>query len=472
MISTHSFPLTSPRAAHLVGIAGAGMRSLAQILRDHHWQVSGSDESLEPHVGESLRALGVKAVRGHAAANVPPECDVLVYSPAVPGHNVEREAAARRDIPQLALQEFLGLLMAGHEGISIIGTHGKSTTTALVGHLLECAGLSPVVFCGAERRAALQCRANQTAEDSGAAPPSSEPAERSRPFVLESCEYRRHFLHLAPQQTLLLNIEPDHFDCFPTLADALDAYREFVSRLPEDGTLVVNGDCPASMQVSQSSRARVVTFGESPAADWRLPEQLADDAIDWPLSLSGRHNRLNALGVVALCHQLGVPIQLLRDSLSSFAGIGRRFEVIGAWAGRTVIDDYAHHPTAIAATLRSVRERFPGRRVVAVFQPHQMSRTLALQQEFADALGEADEVLLAPIYRARESDPGEQARADRVLQELSVDINRRGTFCRCCSQLDQIIPTVETDPSAAEVLLIMGAGDIERVGYEISGRLQ
>ncbi len=279
-------------------------------------------------------------------------------------------------------------------------------------------------------------------------------------------------------------------------------YREFVARLPDDGVLIVNGDCEAARDVSLSARARKVTFGTTLASDWSLRESPGRHEVEgvestsaageqvrvnlvqrgtaaavewpvtWPLTLSGQHNRLNALAGVALGHELGIPVETLIAGLTGFSGIGRRFDVIGEWRGRIVVDDYAHHPTAIAATLRAAAERFPGQRIGVVFQPHQISRTTALRQEFAASLARADSVLLAPIFAAREAGVDQRSASDRVLQELAAEIASQGTYSRCCTHLDQIIPTLETDDPPMDVLVIMGAGDIERVRHELSGRVQ
>jgi UDP-N-acetylmuramate--alanine ligase len=445
------------RDAHLVGIGGSGMRALAELMRDVGVRVTGSDAALRDDDRWRMHLNGLRVCAGHAARHLPDEADLLVYSPAVPADNPERQAALRIGIPQLSLPQALGWLMRSRMGISVAGTHGKTTTTALLGHLLEDAGLSPSVVCGGEVR------------ERGA----SGWAGRGRALVVESCEYRRHFLELHPRHAILLNIEPDHFDCFGSLHEAIDAYAQFVATLPPRGTLVVNADCPAALQAAGSARCRVVTVGTSPAAEWHIA-QAARTRSGWSFLVEHRgrhfarfrlpspvkHNVLNALAAVALARRLGVRRHLLQAGLRTFAGVRRRFESIGSIGGVTLIDDYAHHPTAIAGVLQAVRRQYPGARLWCAFQPHQVSRTQALQEEFARSLALADVVLIAPVFAAREQAGAEAVNASRRLAARTAEL---GVQTRFVASLDEIRRTVETEPRPGDVFLTLGAGDIDSI---------
>jgi len=391
---------------------------------------------------------------------------VLIYSPAVSSDNPERREAARRGIPQLSLSEAIGRMMTGREGISVAGTHGKTSTTALLGHVLDVAGHSPSVLTGGE----VVGRGR------------SGWAGRGPLFVVESCEYRRHFLDLAPRHTVLLNIEPDHFDCFRTFQESVNTFREFAARLPEDGTLLVNYDSPAAMDAASGAQARLQTFGSRAGTDWWIGDlhrtgrgwrfrvfYQAKRYADFDLPLPGRHQVLNALAAVAMSHRLGVDRRSIAKGLRSFRGVKRRFEIVGCRRGITLVDDYAHHPTALRVTLRTARERFPGRRIWCVFQPHQISRTRALLDEFVQSLSRADRVLVSPVFAAREPESDEQV---KLSARIARRIRRRGTPAVFVESLDRIRPTLETDAKPGDVVLILGAGDIDRIGSEFAQQRQ
>lgn len=453
------------RDAHLVGIGGSGLRAVAELMRDVGVRVTGSDASLRDDDRWRMHLSGLRVCAGHHASNVPDEASVLIYSPAVPATNPERQTAARIGIPQMSLPQALGWLMQGRVGISITGTHGKTTTTALVGHLLEEAGFSPSVLCGGET-----CGRH-----------ASGWAGRGRALVVESCEYRRHFLELSPKHAILLNIEPDHFDCFASLDDAIDAYAAFISRLPDEGALVVNADCASSMRAARAATCRVITIGERTQADWRIVstqptrsgwsfvvERRGKHIGRFRLPSPVRHNLTNALAAIALGHHLGIPRHRLQAGLKTFAGVRRRFERLGEAGGVTWIDDYAHHPTAIRGVLTTVRQRYGTSRVWCAFQPHQISRTQALMAEFANSLSLAHEILIPPIFAAREQ-AGEAAA--HWSRELVRQTSLRGIRARFVPSLDEIRQTVETEARPGDVFLTLGAGDVDSIPRDFSARL-
>lgn len=454
------------RSGHLVGVGGAGMRALAELLLDLGWSLTGSDLAASESSRLALAARGLTVLSGHCGEHVPPGADLLVHSPAVPASNPEREAARTRAIPEWSYTQALGRLMGERIGVGVAGTHGKSTTTALLGLILTRAGLSPSVVCGAEL-IDTQCSGWGGAGDL---------------FVVESCEYRRHFLDLRPRHALLLDIEPDHFDCYPDLDSAVRAYAEFVGLLPADGLLLCRVDRPAVARAVREARCKVQTFAVEADADWsarrvrtsrqRVSFQVCRAGRPWgggELHVAGRHNVANALAAAAMAAEFGAGPESIRDTICTFRGLRRRCEALGAWRGVELIDDYAHHPTAVAATLSWVRTQFGRRRLWCAFQPHQVSRTRALLGQFAEALQIADQVVVAPVYAAREADGDEGRALSGLLAERTAAL---GTPARCSASLDHLIGTLETETRPGDVLVIMGAGDIDRVRHECTRRLQ
>lgn len=464
--TSHHTRRTRIRSAHLVGVGGSGMQALAQLMHGSRCRITGSDQGMPQHIFWRMHQQGLRVNQGHDAANLPETTDLLVYSPAVPRDNPERAEAARCHVPQLSLSQTIGRLMSNRIGVCVAGTHGKTSTTALLGHLLETAGLSPSVLAGAEI-----CGRGESGW-----------AGRSKLFVAESCEYREHFLDLTPRHAILLNVEPDHFDCFPTLESSIKTFGKFAALLPSEGTLIVNADCQAAMQAAQHSQADVVTFGTRLGSDWWLSD-MRQTSEGWrfrvfhqsmffgefDLPLPGRHQVLNALAAIAMSRTLGARRRDIAEGIRSFPGVVRRFERIGSWKGITLIDDYAHHPTAIRSTLKTARERYGKRRVWCAFQPHQISRTRSLLPDFARSLCVADQVLVAPIYAARENASDDCIRLSR---EIADRVTRSGMSARFVESLDEITATIETEARPGDVFVTLGAGDIDRIAYEFNLRLQ
>jgi UDP-N-acetylmuramate--alanine ligase len=452
-----------PSSAHLIGICGSGMRSLAEHLLDQGMKITGSDSTPVGHNAEILSARRVMIHAGHAAEHVA-DAEAVIYSPAIPDSNPERVATRERGIPQYSYPEMLGRLMAGRTGVAIAGTHGKTTTTAMLGWIAFHAGLDPSVVCGGELL-------NRNVGGWAGAGDS---------FIVEACEYRGSFFHLSPRHATLLDLEPDHFDCYADLDTAVAAYAAFLQQLPSDGLLICRADRAAVAAASTGVRARVETFGIETAADWTARDirtqpgqtsfQIERNGTQWTdcvLYVPGSHNVLNALAAAALAAELGVAPAAVRRALAEFRGVRRRCERIGNWGGVEFVDDYAHHPTAVAATLSALRADFPGRRIICAFQPHQVSRTRHLLSELAASLTAAQEVLILPVYAARESP---QDALDTSC-ELVVAVSESGTSARFIPSLDRLVRTLETDPRPGDVVVLIGAGDIDRVRDEFPPRL-
>ena len=381
--STRPLPLRpldtlAGRRAHLVGVAGAGMRALAEVLLGRGWRLSGSDLSIGSL--EHLARRDVELHAGHDAAHLPPQTDVVVYSDAVSADNPELRRAECLAIPTLSYFQMLGRLASGGRTLAVAGTHGKSTTTAMAAQILIHAGRNPTVCCGAAPLG--QCSGGRAGCDDL--------------LLIEACEYRANFLHLRPHHAAILGIEPDHFDCFPGPEHLEAAFRRFARLVPRDGLLLARYDCRATRRATAGLACRVESLGIDGRADWSARRLSAQRGLyrfeihrhgrpltQVAMQVAGRHNVLNALAAAALAWENGASAEQIAVGLGSFRGICRRLERVGSWRGVTLVDDYAHHPTEVAATLRTLRQMAPGRRVWCVFQPHQVSRTARLLDELA-----------------------------------------------------------------------------------------
>ena len=443
------------------------MRALAEVLMDAGWSLSGSD-LIPPNASiKRLIERGLVFHQGHSESHISEAFQQLIYSPAIPPENVERMAAARRALPQHSYSQAVGQLMRNGTGVCVAGTHGKSTTTAMVATVLRESGRLSAVVLGAEL-----CDGGRSGW-SGA----------GDLFVAESCEFQQSFLDLNPKYSAILTVEPDHFDCYADLESLQTAFCDFASKTASDGVLLVNGDCPVSRIVSEKAQtnAKRVSFGMNPIADWQATDleptqngtrfQLVHQGthvVDIDLALHGQHNVWNGLAAAALCAEIGVLPETIRNSLSNFHGIRRRLEFVGEWKGVTFVDDYAHHPTAVLITLRTLRKVMGTRRIRCVFQPHQIRRTTALMTEFASSFVDADEVLVAPVFAARESVIDEPA---LVSRELANRISTQGVSAQFFSSLDQIVNTLEDAMRPGDVIVTMGAGDIDRIHHEFTRRI-
>ncbi|MCX7428134.1 MAG: UDP-N-acetylmuramate--L-alanine ligase [Planctomycetia bacterium] len=443
------------RRAHLVGIAGSGMRSLARVLLGRGWSLTGSD--LAPCSPRWLLETRIPVCLGHHAKNVPPGASMVIRSDAIPAENPEILRAGQLGIPILSYFDMLGRMMAGTRGLAVAGTHGKSTTTAMAAHILVQAGLDPTVVCGA---AALG------QSDGGR-------AGRGPAVLVEACEYRANFLKLHPRLAIITGIESDHFDCFASLADVEQAFGRFARRIPPEGVLLARHECQATRRVIAGLPCRVETFGLDDRADWmarpigcdegryRFEVRRGGQPIGEILPrVPGLHNVINALAATALASHQGVEPEAIARALGEFSGLHRRLEVVGAWQGVTLVDDYAHHPTEVSAALETIRQMFPGRRLYCAFQPHQVSRTACLLDELAASLHNVDKLWVAEIFRAREPEPtvGEVTAAD-----LAHRVRQLGGRVARMHELGRIGRDVKNHLAPGDVLVTIGAGNIGRM---------
>jgi len=444
------------RRVHFIGIGGAGLSAIARVLMEQGAEVSGSDLVLSP-VALALARDGACVFAGHRAEHVG-GAELVVVSSAVPASNVEVQAARAVGIPVLKRPEFLGQMMDGRLGVAVAGTHGKTTTTAMITSILLKAGRAPTFVVGGVI-AGLGTNAG---------------AGEGPLFVIEADEYDRTFLSLAPKVAVVTNVEHDHPDCYPTFVDFRAAFEEFVALVPRDGMLVVCWDDPVARELGEQRRtagAPVVFFGLGKGAEWRAEEVRPNFAggVDFlvthagqvlglaRLRLSGAHNTSNAMAALAVANYLDVPFRIARAALTEFRGVRRRFEVKGETNGVVVVDDYAHHPTEIRATLQAARDSFPHRPLWAVWQPHTYSRTRTLLTDFARAFSVADHVIVLPIYAAREVDTLGISSADVMAAMQHPDV-------RCAGSLDEAVVWLGTELQTGDVVLTLGAGDGYKVG--------
>jgi len=453
------------RRLHFVGAGGVGMSGIAEILiQATPLEISGCDLA-RSDVTARLERLGAKIAVGHDPSHVE-NADLVVISSAVGESNAEVAAARAKGIPVIRRAEMLGEIMRLKQGVGVAGTHGKTTTTSLTGMVLTEAGFDPTIVVGGQVHI-LGTNARLGKGDY---------------LVAEADEYDRSFLELTPVVAVITNIEADHLDTYRDLDDIHDAFAAFANRVPFFGAVVACADDPGVRQILPRIKRRVVTYGESPdahiaARSVRL-EANATTFDVWDaeqgrlgavrLRLPGRHNVLNALAAVAAGRELLIPFETIARALAAFTGVVRRFELKGERDGVLVVDDYAHHPTEIRATLSAARQVYPGRRLVALFQPHLFSRTRDFTEEFGKALAAADVNVVLDVYPSREKPiPG-------VTGELVAEATRRAGHTRVIytHEKKRVVGTLEQTLAPGDLLLTMGAGDVVKFGEEYLKRGQ
>ena len=449
---------------HMVGIGGCGMSAAAALLLRCGAAVSGSDVS--PFEGlDALVAQGAVIRIGHHPDNLPHDAQRAVVSAAIPESNPELQAARSRRLPVIRYAELLGELMDDRRGVAVAGTHGKSTTTALLVHVFRSAGLDPSFVVGA--------RSAQLGGSSGVG--------RGEHFIVEACEYARSFLALKPYAAGILNIDTDHLDYYKNLEDIRTAFADFGATVRPGGMLITPHRERGLAQAAEARGVRHETFGFQAGANW-LAERLLPDRgryafevvyngrrlLAAQLRLAGIHNVSNALVAAALAYHEGVSPTAIANGIETFEGIERRMHRRDAGRGVTVIDDYAHHPTEIVATLRAINDRYRPRRTWVVFQPHQASRTRRLMREFARAFASADVVIIADIYCVRDS---EDDRARIQSSDLASLIHRDGGDARYIGRFADVARHVQENVTDGDLVVTMGAGDVWKVADELVRRI-
>ncbi|MBX3064122.1 MAG: UDP-N-acetylmuramate--L-alanine ligase [Anaerolineae bacterium] len=457
---------------HIIGIGGAGMSAIARVLLDSGITISGSDRQRNA-ITDKLAADGATIYEGHAADHLPADTDTVLISSAVKPDNPEVLAAQARGIPVLKRRDALPLLLPDKTLIAVAGTHGKTTTTALIAHLLREAGDDPSYIVGGVM---LNTGDNAHAGKGGA-------------FVIEADEYDYMFLGLSPRIAIITNIEHDHPDMFPSLDSLLDAFRQFIARLPDDGLLICCADDELAAQLGEERRSAgkpVVTYStfhhkaawlgsiDSSEDTERVHfgvryhgadgTRLYEQAI---LAQSGEHNVRNALAALAAIYAYGIPLERVLPALATFKGTGRRFELMGTTAnGVQIYSDYGHHPTAIKAVLEAARTRFPNQQIWAVWQPHTYSRSKLLFDQFAHAFNNSDHALVTDVYAARE----QYQEGDPTGEELAAAIWDAGhKDAEHSGDLEQTTAILRERAQSGDVVIIFSAGDAPEIGKKLLG---
>ncbi len=448
---------------HFIGIGGSGMSGLARMLLAAGVRVSGSDLR-ESDTTRELRAQGATVQIGHQAENINGATHV-VYTAAAREDNPELAEARRRGLPVIVRAEMLGRVMRGKIGVAIAGTHGKTTTTGMAASVFLAAGADPSVLIGGD-----------WASIGGNAHPG-----RGRHFLAEACEAFNSFLHLEPRIAILTNVEADHLDCHGSLEGVLDVFRRFLDRVDPQGYVIGCGDDAHVRALLSGSGRRTVTYGLGPdveyaacdlALDRREPTftliRRGETLGTLTLGVPGRHNVLNALAVATLALEEGLPFEAIAEGLARFRGVERRFETLGEVAGVLVMDDYAHHPTEVAATLDATR-RSLSRHTTVIFQPHLYSRTQLLMEEFAQSFGQADRLFVVDIYAARE-EPIAGVSSETLVRRIRETTPQ--VEAEYAPDREALLQRLAEEARPGDLVMTMGAGDIRELGTQLVERLR
>jgi UDP-N-acetylmuramate--alanine ligase len=439
---------------HFIGIGGISMSGLAEILLLKGYKVSGSDMKAS-FLTEKLSKLGAEIYIGHNKENLK-NVDIVIYTAAIANTNPEISAAKALNIPMYTRAEFLGAIMKGHKyNVAISGTHGKTTTTSMFSHITLSENLDPTILVGGELDVIN----------------GNVRTGKSEYFITEACEYKASFLSFYPYIGVVLNIDADHLDFYKDIDEIQATFKKFIDLIPKDGYLVANADDKRTFEISKTASCNVVTFGidsgDITAKNIKFDDKscaffdVFKDAkliFSVKLNVPGEHNVLNALAAISSALILNISSDSIISGLQNFGGTHRRFEYKGTKNGVVVIDDYAHHPTEIKATLAAIKN-YPHKKVLCVFQPHTYSRTISLFDEFTEAFPGVDELILADIYAAREEDTGIVS-----SEMLSTSIMKTGVNCKNIHNFNDIVDYLNEHLKDGDLLLTVGAGNVFEIG--------
>lgn len=450
-----------PLHIYFMGIGGISMSGLAEILLKENFKVSGSDTK-ESSLTLALSQKGATIYYGQRATNITNDIDVIVYTAAIQLSNLEYAFALEQNFPMITRAALLGQLMLNYETpIAISGTHGKTTTTSMISQILLAADFDPTLSIGGIFKT---INGNIRIGNSGY-------------FLTEACEYTDSFLSFHPKISVILNIEEDHLDYFKDIHHIRDSFHKFAKLIPSDGALIINGDIDHVESIIEGLSCKIITYGSHQSNNYSATEIVFDefarptytllqdgvptDSIS--LGVTGSHNVSNSLATIALSHLLEIPMSTIQNGLQEFLGTDRRFEYKGEIGGVRIIDDYAHHPTEIIATLDTVK-KYPHKTIWCVFQPHTYTRTKNFMLEFAQALTLADKVILSDIFASRETQT--LGMHSQMLQE---EINKLGTECYYFPSFDEIENFLLENCINGDLLITIGAGDVYKIGENILG---
>jgi UDP-N-acetylmuramate--alanine ligase len=442
---------------HMVGIAGAGMSGIARVLKEQGLKVSGSDLQ-KNGVSSKLEDIGIQIYEGHQSSNIQEGVDLLVISSAVPPENIEVETAMQRGIPVLKRGEMLARLANANKGIAVAGAHGKTTTTSMVCTVLESCGAEPTYIVGGEL------------QDSDL----NAHLGKGEYFVVEADESDASFLSLHPHIAIVTNIENDHLDFYKSFDRIKTAFEMFLQQTDREGFVLLNGADPCLREISQTAAGRVLLYGEDSNFDYYLQNWQVQGMGsvfevyragkllgEINLSVPGRHNAWNALAAVAVATELGHSFETIAASLKNFHGAKRRFQVMGQIGTNLVVDDYAHHPTEIQATIKAASE-LDFARLLVVFQPHRYSRTQLLAEQFAESFSQADQVIITDVYSA-----GEKPIAgvdSQLIYKLALQAGANMIYIQTQEEIERFLRREVKDN---DLIITMGAGDIWKLGVKL-----
>lgn len=450
---------------YFIGIGGIGMSAVARILLNEGCVVAGSDIR-QSSLTSTLEKMGARINTRQDGSFMTSDTDMVVISAAISEDNPDLKTARKMGIKVVKYSQILGSLMKEKRGIAISGTHGKTTTSAMISSVLKTAGLDPTFVIGGE------------VPDIG----GNAHLGKGDLFVAEACEYDRSFLNLVPQVGVITNIEEDHLDYYENIEKIINAFGDFASLISKEGLLVVNNHDKNIFLAMQRANCKVETYSLDSASDWCGKVLSSGNGTnrfsifrkntffdDFSLKIPGYHNVLNALAATAVCTFIGVDRNSIKAALALFRGANRRFQIVGVKNNITVIDDYAHHPTEIRVTLRAARELYPEKKIWCVFQPHQYSRTRHLLRGFARSFQNADKVIFADIYSVRDNDYEKTTMNSMRLYE---ETRNAGVDVQYIPQLGDIVKGLSLHVKPGDVVVTMGAGDVWNVAYDLVAKLE
>lgn len=459
----YNLDFNTPANLHFTGIGGISMSALAEIMISRGFTVTGSD-SHESKITDHLESLGAKIFYNQVAGNISSDIDVLIYTSAIKQDNPELVKAKELGIPLLTRAEFLGQIMLNYPmAIGVSGTHGKTTTTSMLSQIMLEGNTDPTILVGGIMPAIH----------------GNTRVGHSDKLITEACEYTNSFLSFKPNMAIILNVAADHLDFFKDLDDIRHSFRKFAELVPNDGFLVINSDIDNLEYFTDGLKCKVITVGSDPAkSDYSATniefDQFAKGSYDLvvngeksfhvALNVTGEHNIYNSLAAIAAAHAMGISDENIKAGLTQYGGTDRRFQYKGKVGDVTIIDDYAHHPDEITATIKTAKH-YPHKKMWVVFQPHTYSRTKSLLPEFGKALKEADAVVLADIYAAREKDTLGVSSLD-----VKKEIEKYGTEVHYYPSFSEIENFLLESCSPGDLLITMGAGDVVKIGEHLLGK--
>lgn len=459
----YNLDFNTPANLHFTGIGGISMSALAEIMISRGFTVTGSD-SHESKITDHLESLGAKIFYNQVAGNISSNIDVLIYTAAIKQDNPELVKAKELGIPLLTRAEFLGQIMLNYPmAIGVSGTHGKTTTTSMLSQIMLEGNTDPTILVGGIMPAIH----------------GNTRVGHSDKLITEACEYTNSFLSFKPNMAIILNVAADHLDFFKDLDDIRHSFRKFAELVPDDGFLVINSDIDNLEYFTDGLKCKVITVGSDPAkSDYSAAniefDQFAKGSYDLvvngeksfhvALNVTGEHNIYNSLAAIAAAHAMGISDENIKAGLTQYGGTDRRFQYKGKVGDVTIIDDYAHHPDEITATIKTAKH-YPHKKMWVVFQPHTYSRIKSLLPEFGKALKEADAVVLADIYAAREKDTLGVSSLD-----VKKEIEKYGTEVHYYPSFSEIENFLLESCSPGDLLITMGAGDVVKIGEHLLGK--